>query len=355
MKLNTLQASKTFNQKKAGFTILKLTGLLSLTLLFVLTSCSKDDDNSTPPEPLSNAKLITSFQFAVANNPTLASNVMGVINETAKTVIATLPNGIDIENLTPTIEISADATISPNGAQNFSSPINYTVIAEDGSTAIYSVEIKIISLTSYTNSYSDETYNLTYNDEGQLTGFETSDGISGAKINNIITKNTDGTIASIGAATFTYNASGQIIEIDNGAGNGTTLLEYDMQGRLTNQTTDHLGGGITEVKIITYDVSGNISEVNVNTTASTDTYTKYVLSYNEENNISEVVIHTSDNGIDYIVAQTTVYTYDDKVNPLKIVPDGASFSNFYISPSFSFNLLRTLSFNYIAAYMEQKS
>jgi ribosomal protein L13E/preprotein translocase subunit SecB len=89
----------------------------------------------------SNAKAITGFSFA---NPAVA----GSINEEAKTISVTVPYGTDRYGLVPSI-IHTGTTISPasGAAQNFSSPVQYTVSAENGTTAVYIVTVTVAGST----------------------------------------------------------------------------------------------------------------------------------------------------------------------------------------------------------------
>ncbi|MDR1761909.1 MAG: DUF5018 domain-containing protein [Bacteroidales bacterium] len=89
-------------------------------------------------EPLSNEKQITVFGFS-------EPAATGVINETAKTIAVNVPEGTNITALAPVIIISADATVSPASgvAQNFSSPVAYTVTAADNSTTSYIVTVTV--------------------------------------------------------------------------------------------------------------------------------------------------------------------------------------------------------------------
>jgi hypothetical protein len=89
---------------------------------------------------LSKEKAITAFSF-----DSLSPSVTGVINETAHTISLTVPFGTDVTNLIPTITISDKALISPNSgsAQNFTSPVTYTVTAENGSTQTYTATVVI--------------------------------------------------------------------------------------------------------------------------------------------------------------------------------------------------------------------
>ncbi len=82
----------------------------------------------------SSAKAITGFTLGGTN---------GTINETDHTIAVTLPYGTDVTSLTPTITASANAAVSPATAQNFTSPVTYTVTAENESTQDYTVTVTI--------------------------------------------------------------------------------------------------------------------------------------------------------------------------------------------------------------------
>lgn len=57
-------------------------------------------------------------------------NYNGIIDGLA--IGFTVPYGTDVTELAPTITKSANSTISPTTAQDFSSPVTYTVTAYDG-------------------------------------------------------------------------------------------------------------------------------------------------------------------------------------------------------------------------------
>lgn len=89
----------------------------------------------------STATLITSFNFT---NPAAT----GVINNTNHTVALIVPYGTNITNLTPTIAVSTGATISPTSGtiENFTSPVVYTVTAQDTvTTQNYTVTVTVTS------------------------------------------------------------------------------------------------------------------------------------------------------------------------------------------------------------------
>lgn len=124
---------------------LNLNTLLSVLSCFAMltffAACGDDDDDNG--EPLSDAKEILSFVFA-----DLTPAVQGNINGTA--ITAMVPFGTDVTALEPTVTISQEATVSPASgqAQDFSSPVTYTVTAEDGSEATYTVTVNVTAGSS---------------------------------------------------------------------------------------------------------------------------------------------------------------------------------------------------------------
>jgi hypothetical protein len=96
----------------------------------VITGCEQSIGNS----PKSGEKAITAFSI---------NEVPGVITDTD--IALTLPAGTDATSLAPEIAVSPKATVSPasGAAQDFSSPVTYTVTAEDGTTAQYTVTVTV--------------------------------------------------------------------------------------------------------------------------------------------------------------------------------------------------------------------
>ena len=83
-----------------------------------------------------NEKSILSF---------VIDGVEGAIDEVGKMVTVQMPQGTDVTELAPTIEISEGATISPasSEAQDFTNPVAYTVTAQNGTTAVYTVTVVV--------------------------------------------------------------------------------------------------------------------------------------------------------------------------------------------------------------------
>ncbi|MBN2036396.1 MAG: hypothetical protein JW768_06600 [Chitinispirillaceae bacterium] len=108
----------------------------SIAATFLFSSCS-------PTASQSSEKAITAF--SLANPP-----VTGIVDTAAKTIALTVPRGTDVSALVATftttgvkVEVGGVAQTSGATANNFSAPVVYTVIAEDNSTAAYTVTVTI--------------------------------------------------------------------------------------------------------------------------------------------------------------------------------------------------------------------
>ena len=86
----------------------------------------------------SSEKRILAFRFE-------EQGIDAAIDEEAKSITATMPNGTDVSALIPTISISTKATISPASGEvmDFTDIVSYTVTAEDGSQVVYVVKITV--------------------------------------------------------------------------------------------------------------------------------------------------------------------------------------------------------------------
>jgi len=109
---------------------------LFTTMLILLFSCGSDDTD--PMVSLSSEKEMINFEI---------DGIVATIDNAAGTITATIPEGNDLTSLTPTIEVSPDAQVSPSSgdSQDFTNDVIYTVTAEDGSTSslVASIELNI--------------------------------------------------------------------------------------------------------------------------------------------------------------------------------------------------------------------
>ena len=110
--------------------------LIITLLLFVglVAACKKDPD----PVAKSSAKSLSSFTFG-SLNPAVTGSISG------NAITATVPFGTAITALAPTIVVSDKATVSPASgvSKDFSNTVTYTVTAEDGTTAAYTVNVGV--------------------------------------------------------------------------------------------------------------------------------------------------------------------------------------------------------------------
>lgn len=85
------------------------------------------------------SKSITAFRFTDFSPPIDAE-----IDEAQLQITAVLPVGTDVSSLTPEIEITGVSVNPPSGlSQDFSDSVIYTVTAQDGSTAEYTVMVNV--------------------------------------------------------------------------------------------------------------------------------------------------------------------------------------------------------------------
>lgn len=92
----------------------------------------------TAPEVKSDKKEITSFKL---------NGIAGVIDTENHTIAVSYPELLgDITAIEPLIVISEYATITPEGAQDFTKPVEYTVTAQDGTTQVWTVTVTVSQL-----------------------------------------------------------------------------------------------------------------------------------------------------------------------------------------------------------------
>lgn len=94
----------------------------------------------------SSAKDILTFNFMAADNGAagITSDIIGVVGTNTVTLFVT--NAVTLTSLVPTITTSDYSTVSPlsGEANDFSTSITYTVTAEDLTTKVYTVTVKVV-------------------------------------------------------------------------------------------------------------------------------------------------------------------------------------------------------------------
>ncbi|WP_115869836.1 DUF5018 domain-containing protein [Marinoscillum furvescens] len=113
--------------------------LLALSMV-VFVGC-KDDEGDDGPL-LSKRKDIVAVDLA---GGCLGGDITGTVNAENFTVRITVPFGTDVKALAPILTISEKATVNPASEtpQDFTTPVTYTVTAEDGTTQEWIVIVEI--------------------------------------------------------------------------------------------------------------------------------------------------------------------------------------------------------------------
>ncbi|MET3126468.1 hypothetical protein ABID42_001570 [Arcicella rosea] len=215
------------------------------------TVTAEDGSTATYKVQVSRTKLsakdILSFSF---ND--FSPAVIAKIDNTTKTITATVSSTADLSKLKPNIAVSERAKVTPASGTilDFSKPVSFTVTAEDGSTQVYTATITKEAPVSTSTLPSSITYipnplrvsvkstiKLTW-EKGVLTKTVENNGTwivektfkrdKNGLITEIETKYDDGTVSS---DTYTYNAREMAIIA------GRTRYTYNDDGFLIQSLT----------------------------------------------------------------------------------------------------------------------
>ena len=159
-------------------------GLLLFAVLVasLLVSCGAEED--TPIEDLKSKRNdITSLSI---EGGCLGGNITGVINPENNTIRITVPFGTDVKTLAPFLEISDKAAVTPasESEQNFTTPVTYTVTAENGAAQEWIVIAQVAAAGSEPKlTLSESVWELSIAKGGIPTWF-TSNGEDGLAFGN---------------------------------------------------------------------------------------------------------------------------------------------------------------------------
>ncbi len=153
-----------------------VSGLATLSPTFTLTSGTCNQTSASPPSPtfaaanpatytVTDGATVNSYAVTVSVTPASSACVMqtcnfgalgfAAIDETAGTVVLTVPPSQSVTSLAPTFTLSANASINPasGSTQNFSNPVVYRVTAENGTTfKDYTVSVQTFAAWAYSGS-----------------------------------------------------------------------------------------------------------------------------------------------------------------------------------------------------------
>ncbi len=151
----------------------------------------------------SSEKEITAFKLSNAQIGNAS------INSSTGQILVTMPIAESLASLTPvTFTLSNSATVNPSTstARNFSSPVNYTVTAQDGSTKQWTVTVTTVDPNLTFTTYEAESADFTGKVDAQHTGFTGTGFIDFlATGENQITFTTCSQTAGVQTAKFRYS------------------------------------------------------------------------------------------------------------------------------------------------------
>jgi len=259
----------------------------------VMTGCSSGDDSKSPP---STSKAITAFYLY---------GVVGTIDETAKTIDVTMPYGTKRKSLvamfrTTGKSVTVDSTpqVSEKTPNDFSSPVDYTVTAEDGSSVIYTVTV-IETLTPKPRAFT--AFSLT-GDTG------TFDGIINETEKKISVRIPSGTNLTALVATFT-TATGATVYVGSTPQESETT-ENDFTSPVVYTVTAASSSATYTVKINDYVKTHMENDLGGDTIIDSTNYYWY---YADGRKAKEQIDSDNNGKIDAVY----IYGYDEKWNMTK--------------------------------------
>ena len=115
-----------------------------LTPIIETTTASNQSPINNLAGQVKSQNLITSFHLLI--NP----EVIGVIDQTNYVINLNVPYGTDVKSLMPSIVFSPGARVFPASGtiEDFTNPVVYTVIGQDGSSQSYKVSVSVLPKVS---------------------------------------------------------------------------------------------------------------------------------------------------------------------------------------------------------------
>jgi len=303
------------------------------------------------------AKDLSSFTFTATNNTVLAVDVDATISGT--TVTATVPHGTDVAALVPTFtttgaSVAVGATVQTSGvsANNFASPVAYTVTAADGSEKTYTVTVRIAPDIS---SFVFSTF-----DNPQLSAYSPGT-ISGTSIALVVPYQTNVT-----ALKARYTTSGATVVVG-----GIGQTSGDTPNNFTNTVTYTVIGadGATQDYLVTVTIAKNSArDINSfvftkakNPSLATDLAgtidgTSIAVPFKSGTNLTSLVATFTTSGVSVVVGSTpqtsgtTANNFTSGVTYTVTADDGST-KNYTITPvlGIAFDAGTSVSSNVVAS------
>ena len=189
-------------------------------------------------------RSIVRFDFPALTGAT------GTVNDTTGVVTVTVPFGTDRTALTPEIEVSEGATVSPASGvpQDFSSFAIYTVTAANGARRVYTVQVEeglsnVARLKSV--RFPGLFLTATPNEPARTLTFEVPFGTDLSRV-AVVAEGVEAGATTVPAANATLDLT-QPQQITVTAPDGTTTAVYTLSGTVLPQETGIRGVWLTNV------------------------------------------------------------------------------------------------------------
>jgi len=215
-------------------------------------------DNSTVTQSITFTTEAASTEAEILTF-TIPGQISSTINSTNATVDVVMPYGTDVTNLSPTITVSANATISPASgvAQDFTNPVTYTVTAQDNSTKIWTVNVS--------TQLNNQAEIISFDIPGQVSSTINS---TNATVDIVMPYGTDVTNLT---PTITVSSGATINPASGVAQDFSNPVQYTVtaQDNSTKNWTVNVSTQLNnQAEIISFDIPGQVSS-NINSTNAT--------------------------------------------------------------------------------------
>lgn len=162
------------------------------------------------------------------------------------------------------------------------------------------------------NENNINSYDLVYNQDGRIANID----VSGNQNSNIIYMyNAQNQPIQKGSTTYEYNAQGTVSKIITPS--YTSEITYNQKGEIVLEESVENTYNID--RTFKYNNSGQLIEIAehfISNNSGLAPYTKYFISHNSNNNISEILIRISNDDMVYTDRFEIKFGYDDKKSPL---------------------------------------
>ena len=158
-------------------------------------------------------------------------------------------------------------------------------------------------------------YDMVYNDKSRITAINIKNASGTAS--TIYTYNEQSQPKKKGEAIYTYNAEGRVSTITTSK--YSIDQTYNEEGQIEQEIVVASNNNSLDSRVFAYNTQGQITEIkeqHISTNTGIAPYQKFIITYNNNANITKVVEKRSFNDTTYKDSFETTFGYDDKNNPL---------------------------------------